>query len=196
MELKVTEMILMSRQCDFCGKMINNLSEFKRTFNNGKITACLCEDCASMLNVILISTDESKLNNAVKRADSLLANGSVKPEITDALIKEIKKVKQNYKSPDIPKPTVPIFYATDEQKNTTVRIEPEYLSEKSDKNKGVTAVLCFFLGEFGVHRFYAGKIGTGILWLCTLGVFGFGWIIDLIMIFCNSFKDSQGKYIK
>lgn len=43
-------------------------------------------------------------------------------------------------------------------------------------------LLCFFLGCFGIHRFYVGKIATGILWLFTLGFLGIGIIIDLICI--------------
>ena len=41
--------------------------------------------------------------------------------------------------------------------------------------------LCLF-GVSGIHRFYLGKIGTGILWLCTWGLFGIGNIIDLFTI--------------
>lgn len=66
----------------------------------------------------------------------------------------------------------------------------------SVKSKGTTAVLCFFLGSLGIHRFYVGKIGTGILWLCTLGFLGLGSLIDFIMILCGSFKDGTGAVIK
>ncbi|MDR1215094.1 MAG: TM2 domain-containing protein [Treponema sp.] len=50
------------------------------------------------------------------------------------------------------------------------------------KSKGVAYILWFFLGIFGAHRFYLEKIGTGILYLCTGGVFGIGWLIDLFTL--------------
>jgi len=50
------------------------------------------------------------------------------------------------------------------------------------KNKCVALLLCLFLGGLGAHRFYEGKIGTGILWLCTGGLFFVGWIIDFLIL--------------
>ena len=46
------------------------------------------------------------------------------------------------------------------------------------KNKWVAFLLCLFLGYFGAHKFYEGRIGMGILYLFTGGLFGFGWLID------------------
>lgn len=51
-----------------------------------------------------------------------------------------------------------------------------------EKNKWVAFFLCLFLGWSGAHRFYEGKIGTGILWLCSGGILGVGWLIDFIII--------------
>jgi len=56
-------------------------------------------------------------------------------------------------------------------------------------------LLCFFLGVFGIHRFYVGKIGTGILQLVTLGGLGIWALIDLIMIIVGAFTDSEGNKI-
>ncbi|WP_411676899.1 TM2 domain-containing protein [Caproicibacter sp.] len=66
----------------------------------------------------------------------------------------------------------------------------------SPKSRLATLLLCFFLGVFGIHRFYVGKVGTGIIWLLTAGVFGIGSLIDFIMIICGVFKDQYGLEVK
>lgn len=50
------------------------------------------------------------------------------------------------------------------------------------KNKWIALLLCVFLGVFGAHKFYEGKILMGILYLFTLGVFGIGVIIDFFIL--------------
>ena len=61
------------------------------------------------------------------------------------------------------------------------------------KNRTTTLLLCFFLGAIGAHRFYVGKVGTGILYLFTLGFFGFGVMVDFITIITGSFKTKEGE---
>lgn len=50
------------------------------------------------------------------------------------------------------------------------------------KNKWVSFFLCLFLGWLGAHKFYDGKIGMGLLYMFTLGLFVIGWFIDIIII--------------
>lgn len=66
----------------------------------------------------------------------------------------------------------------------------------SRKNKIVALLLCIFLGYFGAHKFYVGKVGMGILYLFTMGFFGIGWLIDVILIATGSFKDEFGLPLK
>jgi TM2 domain-containing membrane protein YozV len=66
---------------------------------------------------------------------------------------------------------------------------------ESDKLRLVALLLCFFLGPLGAHRFYAGKIGTGVVQLLTLGGMGIWALIDLILILCGTFKDADGNPI-
>ena len=66
----------------------------------------------------------------------------------------------------------------------------------SEKKLLPAFLLCFFLGSLGIHRFYVGKIGTGILWLITLGFVGIGVLVDLIMMLMGKFKDKNGQYLK
>lgn len=64
---------------------------------------------------------------------------------------------------------------------------------KSDKTILPAFLLCFFLGVFGIHRFYVGKVGTGILQLITFGGFFIWAFFDFIMIIAGEFSDREGK---
>lgn len=65
----------------------------------------------------------------------------------------------------------------------------------SPKSRLVATAFCFLLGAFGVHRFYVGKVGTGVLMLLTLGGLGIWTLIDLILILAGSFTDKEGRRV-
>lgn len=85
-------------------------------------------------------------------------------------------------------------------------------SAVSDKSKVAAALLAFFLGTFGIHRFYLGRSGSGAMMLiCTIFgwftagiIIGFGLIaitavwalIDFIRILCNGLVDAQGRKLR
>ncbi|WP_200911624.1 TM2 domain-containing protein [Teredinibacter purpureus] len=62
----------------------------------------------------------------------------------------------------------------------------------SIKNKVFAAILCFLLGVLGVHRFYVGRVVTGIIQFLTLGGLGVWAFIDFIIILMGKFEDSDG----
>lgn len=69
-------------------------------------------------------------------------------------------------------------------------------SETRSNKSAVTALLlCIFLGSLGLHRFYVGKIKTGILMLLTGGGLGIWTLVDLIQIACCNFTDGENKYL-
>jgi TM2 domain-containing membrane protein YozV len=75
---------------------------------------------------------------------------------------------------------------------TNPAVAPSNVSEKS---RLVALLFCILLGFLGVHRFYLGKIGTGILMALTLGGLGVWNLIDIILIAVGSFRDSEGKRV-
>ena len=76
-----------------------------------------------------------------------------------------------------------------------VSAAPEAGDGVSNRSWKTTFWLSFFLGYLGVHRYYLGKIGTGILYNLTFGLFGIGSLVDFIKICCGKFTDKQGNII-
>jgi hypothetical protein len=67
------------------------------------------------------------------------------------------------------------------------------MPDSSDKSRAVALILAILVGVFGVHRFYVGKVGTGILMLLTLGGLGIWYIYDIVLLASGVFRDADGK---
>ncbi len=88
-------------------------------------------------------------------------------------------------------PTCPACGAT-QQARAAVAVPAVPVSEKRILP---AAILAFFFGVFGAHRFYIGKIGSAIAMLLTLGGLGVWALVDFILIVTGSFKDTNGVRI-
>ena len=65
----------------------------------------------------------------------------------------------------------------------------------SEKKKLPAFLLCLFFGVFGIHRFYVGKVATGVIQLLTVGGFAIWWLLDLLVILLGGFTDKEGRLI-
>lgn len=69
-------------------------------------------------------------------------------------------------------------------------LEPK---KKTGKSQIVAFLLCLFLGLLGIHRFYLGYTGMGVLYILTVGIFGIGWLIDLILLIIPNGLSPKGE---
>ncbi len=79
--------------------------------------------------------------------------------------------------------------------NQAMALDSPGVSNLSDRSRLVALLFAVLLGFLGVHRFYLGKIGTGILMLLTIGGFGLWQLADVILIGAGSFRDKEGKRV-
>jgi len=88
-------------------------------------------------------------------------------------VEEVKQTEQ---------PSIVINNAnTNTNTNTNTNINAGMFGMRA-RNKWVAFLLCLFLGCFGAHKFYEGKVGAGLLYLFTVGLFGIGWFVDCIAL--------------
>ena len=117
----------------------------------------------------------SALRKGVKGATIGLA--TERGDYIDTVTETVKKILNGETVEDYVAPAVPV-------------------GGEASKDWMITLLLCLFCGGIGVHRYYVGKIGTGILYTLTLGIFGIGTLIDLIKIATGKFTDKNGNYIR
>lgn len=93
------------------------------------------------------------------------------------------------------------FIADAHGRATQIFVEPNFTS-RVNMSKGVLALVCWFFGLFGVHRFLVGKVGSGVAMLILTVTFvgmivSVPWaIIDFIVILSGGFTDKRGNHIE
>ena len=76
-------------------------------------------------------------------------------------------------------------------------VNPAPVSQNLQQTQGkswiAALLLNLFLGYLGIHRFYTGSVGIGVVQLMTGGLCGLWWFIDFVMIITNSYRDGKGN---
>ena len=85
--------------------------------------------------------------------------------------------------------TINVVQQQQQQQQQTTHA-PHYTEYKTRKNGTIAFLLCLFAGFFGAHKFYEGKLGTGLVYFFTGGLFLFGWFVDS----CNLLSKIGKKY--
>lgn len=164
--------------CPKCGAMLQTETSF-------------CPTCGEFLGVTKCPTCGERVELGVKfcpHCGVTLPKTAVELQQAKALAAATAQPAANVQQPQI------IINNTNTNTNTAKGAGIEAMT--SPKSRWVALALCFFLGGLGIHRFYVGKIGTEILWLCTCGLFGFGWVIDFFSILFGSFRDKYGFWLR
>lgn len=135
----------------------------------------------------------------------ILKNGQeIKAKVLEVGTNEIKyKMCDNLEGPTFSKKKSEVFKIQYPNGSSTVissiddnsrNDNTSSTSDSSDKSQLVALLLCIFLGGLGIHRFYLGHIGMGVLYLLTAGLCGIGWLIDIILILTGGLKPKDGEY--
>ena len=101
--------------------------------------------------------------------------------VAASALREQRQEKQNPPKPVTPPKPAP---KSPPQPPRQATVTPP-TADSISKNKWAAFFLCLFLGMFGAHKFYEGQKGMGILYLCTAGIFGYGWLFDCISLICK-----------
>ena len=80
-----------------------------------------------------------------------------------------------------------------EQKRAQDKIAKKSKKRRGGKVQLVALILCIFFGFLGIHRFYLGYTGMGVLYIFTFGLFGIGWLIDTILLIIPNGLTPKGQ---
>ncbi|MEO5643525.1 MAG: TM2 domain-containing protein [Bacteroidia bacterium] len=130
------------------------------------------------------------LTNATEQ---VLINPAIKPVVTSS--EKNTSIKSNVLVKNIPADIKPVPNVKTKVQTSLHRVKKSASAAAASGGKSqiVALLLCIFLGPLGIHRFYLGYTGMGILYLFTAGLFGIGWIIDIILLIIPNGLTPKGE---
>ena len=141
-------------------------------------------------NQDFMASTSTSIQEPVKVAETPAISEPVKQEVKQVAVTKVK-VKRHKSSVKSLEAATKI--------NKEAKVKPTKEKEQKsvsggDRNKTVAALLAFFVGYLGIHRFYLGYTVIGIIQLVTGGGFGIWYLIDFIRILCGTLKPKNGNY--
>lgn len=88
---------------------------------------------------------------------------------------------------------VNVYTQSESHRQPEPRPQTTYVRHCSHKSRAIALLLCLFFGVIGVHKFYLGRVGLGILYLLTGGLFGIGIFVDVLVLLLGSPRDGYGQ---
>lgn len=130
------------------------------------------------------TTKTNEKTKVCEHCGGIIPEEAVTCEFCGMAVAKVQQPQQEEQPQQAQQPQAPYIVINN---NTTPNAEPSVninvaARAGKEKNKWVSVILCFFLGYFGAHKFYEGKIGMGVLYLLTMGLCGIGVLVDFIML--------------
>ena len=140
----------------------------------------------------IVPPAKEDLNAKAEKIASLIQNAYENDKHVD--FKELKGIVQEIKGSKLTLAEKVILKLN--QKKVTKNLTKLAASGSGGKSQLIAAILCFFVGVIGIHRFYLGYTWQGVVQILTLGGLGIWTLIDFIRILIGDLKPKDGDYEK